>query len=251
MSYEQKILCFDLENTPILSYHWGRWGQNISPIQTVEESRVLCFGAKWVGGDYVFKAEYEHGREEMLTTINELLTEADAVVSWNGVRHDSKKIRTEFVLEGMTPPSPWKEIDLMRVAKNQFAFSSNSLNHVSKQLGVGQKVKHEGFFDIIPKVQAGDQGARRAFARYQKQDVVLLEKLYKKLLPWIPKTMHPNLSIGSDRPSCPKCSSEKIHFKGYGYNGTGAYRKFQCQNPKCGSWSQWYQREASSGMRPA
>jgi hypothetical protein len=249
VSYNQRILCFDLENTAMLSYHWSRWGVNISPAQTVEESRVLCFGAKWVGGDYVFKAAYEHGREEMLTTINDLLTEADAVISWNGVRHDSKKIKTEFILEGMTPPSPWKEIDLMRVAKNQFAFSSNSLNLVSQQLGVGSKVKHEGFFEIIPKVQSGDPVARRKFERYQKQDVVLLEKLYKKLLPWIPKTMHPNLSIGSAVPVCPKCASSKIQWRGYGFNGTGAYRKFRCQS--CGSYSQWYQREVSSGMRPA
>src|SRR5690606_1714110 len=114
---------------------------------------------------------YEHGREEMLTSIRDLLSAADYVVSWNGKKHDSKKIRTEFVLEGMEPPSDWNELDLMAVAKRQFAFSSNSLDHVSQQLGVGQKVKHEGFFDIIPKVQQGDEKARRAFARYQKQDV--------------------------------------------------------------------------------
>ena len=65
---DPKILCFDLENTPILSYHWSRYNINVSPIQTLEESRVLCFGAKWVGGAYTFKAAYEHGVEDMLET---------------------------------------------------------------------------------------------------------------------------------------------------------------------------------------
>lgn len=249
MSYEPKILCFDLENTALLSYHWGRWNQNIRPIQTIEESRVLCFGAKWVGGKYTFKAEYEHGRQEMLETIQELLTEADAVVSWNGRRHDSKKIRTEFVLEGMEPPSEWRELDLMAVAKRQFAFSSNSLDHVSQQLGVGQKVKHEGFFDIIPKVQAGDEKARRAFARYQKQDVVLLEKLYERLLPWIPANMHPNMAIGKIGDICTRCGSEDLESRGQKYFATltGWYQSYRCRN--CGAWPRGSRRLATSELR--
>lgn len=230
-----KLLCFDLENTAMLSYHWSRWGVNISPIQTVEESRVLCFGAKWVGGKYTFKAEYEHGRKEMLETIGDLLTEADAVISWNGVRHDSKKIRTEFLLEGMTPPAPWKELDLMRVVKNKFSFSSNSLNHVSKQLGVGEKVSHEGFFDIIPKVQNGDVSARRKFAQYQKQDVVLLEKLYGTLLPWIPASMVPNKGlIDGVQDACPRCASTEAQKRGYYYTQLGKFQRFQCM--KCFGW---------------
>lgn len=244
---DPKILCFDLENTPLLSYHWDRMPRYISPISTIEEKRVLCFGAKWVGGKYTFKSAYDHGRQEMLETIQELLSEADAVVSWNGVRHDSKMIRTEFILEGMAPPAPWKEVDLMRVVKRQFAFSSNSLDHVSKQLGVGEKVKHEGFFDIIPKVMAGDEKARRAFARYQKQDVVLLEKLYHELLPWIPQTMHPNMGIGEDEGVCPKCKSTDLVRKGYAYTGLGTYRQYRCKS--CGSWPRGKTRLETTDLR--
>lgn len=246
MSFEPKILCFDLENTALLSYHWGRWGQNIRPVQTVEESRVLCFGAKWLGGKYTFKAEYEHGREEMLTSIRELLTEADYVVSWNGKRHDSKKIRTEFVLEGMEPPAEWNELDLMAVAKRQFAFSSNSLDHVSQQLGVGSKVKHEGFFEIIPKVQAGDEKARRAFARYQKQDVLLLEKLYSRLEPWIPANVHPNHAIGTLGDVCTRCTSTNLERRGFKYTATGVYQQYRCEN---GHWVRGSRRLATSELR--
>lgn len=241
-----KLLCFDLENTPMLSYHWARWRQDIRPDQTLEESRVLCFGAKWVGGKYTFKAEYEHGRQEMLETVRDLLNEADAVISWNGVRHDSKKIRTEFALEGMKPPAPWKEVDLMRAVKNQFMFSSNSLDHVSRQLGVGEKVKHEGFFEIIPKVMAGDPSARRAFARYQKQDVVLLEKLYERLLPWIPASMHPNVAIGSDF-ACTRCGSERLERRGLFRTNSGAYQRYRCLD--CGAWPHGSRRLDTTALR--
>lgn len=244
-----KLLAFDLENTPMLSYHWGRWGQNIRPVQTVEESRVLCFGAKWIDGPYVFKAAYEHGENEMLDTIHNLLSEADAVISWNGIRHDSKKIRTEFVQAGLPSTPEWRELDLMRVAKRQFAFSSNSLDHVARQLGVGQKVSHEGFFEIIPKVMAGDAKARRDFARYQKQDVLLLEKLYKRLLPWIPKSMHPNAAVIDGLDFACRCGSQDVIRKGYMHTNTGKYPRFRCLT--CGSWNTSKTRVASTELRPA
>ena len=243
-----KVLFWDTENSPMLSYHWGRWQQNISPIQTLEEARILCFGAKWLGGGYIFKAAYETGVQDMLETISALLTEADVVVSWNGVRHDSKKIRTEFLLEGMDPPAPWrdKDVDLMRAVKAQFSFSSNSLDHVSKQLGVGEKVKHEGFFDIIPKVMAGDPKARAAFAKYQKQDVLLLEKLYEKLLPWIP--VHPNVAlINNIADGCPRCGSTKLERRGFRRTTASTFQRYQCEN---GHWSSGAHRLATTALRP-
>lgn len=243
-----KLLCFDLENTAMLSYHWGRWNQNIQPIATVEESRVMCFGAKWVGGKYIYRSLWDHGREDMLTTIRDLLTEADGVISWNGVRHDSKRIKTEFVLEGLEPPAPWKEIDLMRAVKSQFGFSSNSLDHVSRQLGVGEKVKHEGFFEIIPKVMAGDAQAQRRFAKYQRQDVLLLEDLYHRLLPWLPGSMHPNVALGSDEPACTKCGGTDLERRGLKATATGVFQQYQCRS--CGGWLRGSQRVATTPLRP-
>lgn len=248
------IGAFDLENSPILSWHWGRWGQDIRPIQTVEESRVLCFGFKWVRhgdrrkqGKYTFRAAYEHGRKDMLETVRDLLNEADAVTSWNGVRHDSKKIKTEFILEGMEPPSPWKEVDLMKAVKNQFMFSSNSLDHVAKELGVGEKVKHEGFFEIIPKVMGGDEKARKRFSAYQRQDVELLHKLYDRLLPWIPASMHPNLALGRAGLVCPYCEGTNLHSRGVNASAAGSYPKYQCQD--CKKWSSERTRMSAATLK--
>lgn len=244
-----KILLWDTENTPLLSYHWGRWSQDIRPNQTLEEARIMCFGAKWYGEkEYTYKNIWDHGRSDMLATINEMLSEADAVVSWNGVRHDTKKVKTEFLLEGIEPSASWIEVDLMRAVKRQFAFSSNSLNHVSQQLGVGTKVKHEGFFEIIPKVMAGDERARKKFAAYQKQDVVLLEKLYKRLLPWIPASMHPNVALGA-LTGCTKCGSAKLEKRGFKATTTGTYQQYKCL--ACGSWSRGSQRLETTALRPS
>jgi hypothetical protein len=243
-----KILAFDLETSPMLSWHWGRWQQNISPGQTVQESRVLCFGARWVGSKrFIFRSEYDHGRKPMLESIHGLLSEADAVMSWNGRKFDSKKIRTEFLLEEMGPPPTYHELDLMVAVKRQFAFSSNKLDAVAQQLGVGQKVSHEGF-GLWLKVMAGDERARRLFRRYQKQDVDLLVDLYDVLRPWIPN--HPNVALTDGHlAGCVRCGGHDFQNRGYQITATGKYRRFQCKT--CGGWQKATRREATTDLRSA
>ncbi len=44
----------------------------------------------------------------------------------------------------MFPPAPFKEIDLLTVAKGRFRFVSNKLDYVAQQLGLGKKTEHSG-----------------------------------------------------------------------------------------------------------
>src|SRR5690606_22016747 len=44
-----RILTLDVETSPMLSYHFGLWDQNIGINQIVKQSRIICFAAKWVG----------------------------------------------------------------------------------------------------------------------------------------------------------------------------------------------------------
>ena len=70
---------------------------------------------------------------------------------------------------------------------------------------------------------------------YNIQDVVLLEKLYKKLLPWIKQPL--NQTIMKDRNGflCPTCARPALLSKGYRYTTTGAYQRYQCK--ACGAHS--------------
>ena len=116
-----KILAWDIELTPLTVYSWSLWPNHI-PIQQIEKPQeVMCFGARWYGKNQViFKSTFHHGKREMLEHIHALLDEADAVLSWNGAGFDSKHIKREFIEAGMTPPSPYIEIDLMKVAKRNY-----------------------------------------------------------------------------------------------------------------------------------
>jgi DNA polymerase elongation subunit (family B) len=181
----------------------------------------------------------------MLKAIHELLDEADAVVGWNSAGFDVKHLYREFIENDMLPPSPHREIDLMRVAKQRFRFPSNKLDYVAQKLGMGAKVKHSGF-DLWIKCMSGDEKAWREMKKYQIQDVNLLVGLYEKFLPWIKN--HPNRALIDGRPdSCISCASDKLQSRGTEVTATGVFRRFKCAD--CGKWQRGAKSEATSTMR--
>jgi len=241
-----RILLLDLETSPNLAYVWGLWNQNVSVNQMVSSTEVICFGARWYGQKKVqFSSIHHDGKEAMLKAIHELIDEADAVVGWNSASFDIKHLNREFLENGLLPPSPHKDIDLMRVAKQKFRFPSNKLEYVANKLGVGSKVKHSGF-ELWVKCMAGDEKAWREMKKYQIQDVNLLVELYEKLLPWIKN--HPNRALIDSRPdACVNCGGDHLQSRGTEVTGTGVYRKYQCQS--CGKWQRSAKSEGTSTMR--
>ena len=135
----------------------------------------------------------------------------------------------------MPPPPPIKQIDLLKVVKSQFKFPSNKLDYVSQRLHLGKKEPHEGHTLWI-KCMNGDKKAWQTMEKYNIQDVLLLEKLYKKLLPWIKQPLNVNL-MRKDRNgwSCPTCGKDHLISKGFTYSTTGAYQRYQCK--ACGAYS--------------
>ena len=81
-----KILILDIETAPNLVHAWGLWDQSIGLNQIVKPTYTLCWAAKWLGKKQVFFRD--HKEKEFVKDIYELLTEADAVVHFNGCKFD-------------------------------------------------------------------------------------------------------------------------------------------------------------------
>ena len=180
------------------------WDQNVSLSQLEQPSHVMCFAAKWIGERKVsYFSEHHDGRDEMIAAAWLMLDEADAVVGYNSKGFDVKHLHREFVLAGMPPPAPHRDIDLLLVARSRFKFVSNKLDHVAAELGVGTKLKHQGF-EMWRKCIDGDERAWATMKRYNIQDVRLTERVYDRLRPWIKNHPHPGL-YGGDVEGCPNC----------------------------------------------
>ena len=80
---------------------------------------------------------------------------------------------------------------------------------------------------------AGKEKAWNLMRKYNKQDVVITEKLYDKLLPWIPN--HPNKGLHDDiDDACPNCAGTDLRREGFAYTSLGKYQQYQCRD--CGKW---------------
>lgn len=228
-----RILTIDIEWRPMQSYHWGLWDQNIGIVQIVDDGGLLCFAAKWFGSKEILFYSENDGHQVMVQAAHDLLSEADIIITYNGDRYDIKKLNQEFMLAGMGPPKPFKSIDVMKSNKGRFDLPSRKLDYLVQRSGVGAKVKHTGF-DLWVDCMAGDPVAWKLMEKYNRGDVIVTEKAYLRLLPWITNAPHLGMFTG-DEFSCPYCASTKLkrHVEPT-HTLVQAYTLFECRN--CGGW---------------
>jgi uncharacterized protein YprB with RNaseH-like and TPR domain len=237
-----KILFLDIETSPNTAHVWGLWNQTVGINQLLESSYVLCWAAKWADSDEVmFDSVHQSRPRLMVKRIHNLLEQADMVVHYHGSSFDIPTLNKEFISHKLAPPSPYKEVDLLKTVRKRFKFTSNKLDYVAHKLGLGKKHPHEGH-SLWIKCMNNDPDAWAVMEAYNRQDVKILEQLYHRLLPWIKN--HPNLSAFHNRPCCPNCGSHKAHRRGYALTQAGKYQRYQCQT--CHAWYRNAHREVQA-----
>lgn len=239
-----KVLCLDIETSPMNAWVWGSWQQNVYIDQIEDPQRVMCFSAKWLGGKNQFYSEWQHGHDDMVDAAYELLNQADAVLHFYGSKFDIPHLNTEFLLADKGPPSPYKQIDLKLAVAKTFKFPSNKLQYVSTLLGLEGKDKME-FQDWLD-VMSGKVKAQKKMEKYNRQDVDLLEELYARMLPWLPQLPHRNLYGDT---GCPFCASQDVVRDGFYYTALSKFKRFNCRG--CGAWLRTSKRESGVITQPA
>lgn len=239
-----KVLLLDIETAPHIAYVWSLVNNNyINPDMLVHQGRTLCWAAKWYGEDDVyFDSVYQSSPRAMCRRAHKLIDQADAVIHYNGTKFDIPMLNQEFLLHGLAPASPVKQIDLLKTVRNKFRFPSNKLSYVSSKLGLGSKVEHKGFA-LWEGCLRNDAESWELMERYNKQDVVLLEALYEKLKPWVKSP--PNYSTFTGEEVCPSCGSHSLKKRGVAHTATRTYQRYRCGD--CGAWS----RSVKSQQVPA
>lgn len=228
-----RVLILDIETKPAQAYIWRAYGeQNIGVEQIIDPGSVICVGLKWLGAkETLLYSEWEHGKQRMLAEVHKAMSEADAVVTYNGDKFDLPKLQGEFLLAGLDPTPPQTSIDVVKAVR-KFGFFVNRLAFIGPFLKVGGKIKHEGF-ELWVKVMEGNAPAQGRMSRYCKQDVKLLEKLYLKIRPFIKN--HPHM--GEVRANeCGACGGKHLQSRGYRRTKTFRIQRLQCQT--CGSWQE-------------
>lgn len=236
-----RILLFDIETAPMLGYVWTLWENNVSLDQLNKDWHILSWSAKWLG-DAPDKIMYQDQRgakdvaddKRLLKGIWKLLDEADIVITQNGKSFDHKKLNARFILQGMQPPSSYRHIDTMIIAKKHFAFTSNKLAYMSDKLCTKyKKLKPTKFpgFSMWLECLAGNKKAWKEMEKYNKHDVLALEELYYKLIPW-DNTINFNLYRDDTDIVC-NCGHKEFKKYGFAFTSQGKFQRYVCT--KCGS----------------
>lgn len=243
-----KILLLDIETSPNVVYTWSLFKPTIGTNQIIQSGAAMCWAAKWLGKkEIMFRASWEVGEKRMLKEIHKLLDEADIVVHYNGRAFDIPKLNKDFVRHGMKPPAPYKQIDMLQVVRDNFAFVSKKMDYVAASLNLGQKVAHEGFTLWVDTMN-GIRSAQRKMKKYNIHDVRLLERLYLRLRPWIKN--HPNISVFTDGITCPFCGAKNtLQHRGTYVARTRSYQRFHCT--ACGGWPRGTQMLRGARVVPA
>lgn len=226
---DAKILTLDIESKPGIWYSWGPRADWLPAGMMIDGGGMLCFAAKWLGSDEVM---FYRG-EQAVYEAHALLSEADLVITYNGDRYDLKRLNNEFLKRGMAPPSPYRSVDLFKTNRAQFDLPYKKLDVIAQFVDIGGKMKHQGF-DLWVGCMNDDPEAWVIMEDYNKQDVVLTEKLYIKLLPWLKNVPHMGM-FTTDGGDCPYCASDDLTNSGQTHTFVQTYSLYKCNN--CEGWS--------------
>jgi DNA polymerase elongation subunit (family B) len=231
---QPRILIFDIETSPNEGYTWGKWEQNV--IKFKKEWEMLSFAYKWLGESEITCVTQQKNRDDrqLIKKLHRLIASADIVVAHNGDKFDVRKSNTRIIKHGFLPPKMPATVDTLKIARRYFAFNGNSLAELADSLGLGKKFKHPGF-EMWLGCMAGNAKSWRQMEFYNKKDVVLLEKVYKRFLPWIKN--HPNVAKIRNPDErrlsvCPACGSDDTIKDGFAYSASTVKQEWKCKG--CG-----------------
>lgn len=240
MNKKPRILFMDIETFPIEAYAWQLFDVNIGLNQIKTDWSMASFCAKWQGDKRVTYMDVSTKRncrddKALVTALWYLLNEADIVVGQNSDRFDIKKSNARFIYHGLTPPSPFRSIDTLKLAKKSFAFTSNKLEYTTDHIvPKTKKDNHKEFpgFELWKACMSGNKRAWAAMKKYNIQDVISLESYYDKLLPWY-NPIDFRVYSPSTNPECSSCGGTIIK-QGFKYTKIGKFQQYQCRG--CGAW---------------
>lgn len=224
-----KILFIDIETAPLKGCLWSLWQNGIGLNQLDSDWYILSFTAKWAHSDELFYMDKRDSWQDeddsaMLEKIWELMDEADFVCGHNTKKFDVKKINARFLLNKMGPPSTYRHIDTLLIAKSIFGFTSNKLEYLTDKLCTKyKKSKHGKFsgFSLWSECLKGNMDAWVEMEDYNKFDVLSNQELYEIFMPWDAKLPNFDLYVDGELDM-----SEWVE-DGFHYSNLGKYQRYR------------------------
>jgi transcription elongation factor Elf1 len=231
-----KLLYFDIETSPIRADVWKAGKTYVNPDFIIQDWFVLAWAAKWVCDDQMHSRvllprEIKRANDRRIVGhLWNLFDAADVIIGHNSRNFDIKRMNWRFLIHGLRPPSPYKTVDTLQVAKYVFGATSNKLDFLTKQLGLNGKMQHTP--DLWQRCMNGDSEALRTMREYNEIDVLEGESLYLKMRPFMRN--HPNMGLyyETEELRCRNCGMTTVDKIGKYHTPAQTYIAWRC---KCGA----------------
>jgi len=217
-----KILLWDIESRGLVA----------------DYGSVLCIGWRWADEKKVHvKSIHDipgrHPLDDKALVkwfVKEVWDKADIAVGWYSGGHDEPFLRTRAIIHKLPAPKDVTTLDLWGKVRKRFKFSRNSLDNVSRHLGLGNKwYNPAGDFE---KVLYGDKAAMRRIVKHCYVDVQITVNAYERFKSFI--LTHPYITKNNG--ACRTCGRTNLKHRGYAFSAAkGMQFKMRCAD--CNSWN--------------
>lgn len=231
-----KRLFWDIETSPNVMYSWrAGYKLDLGPHLIIKERKVITIAWKWEGESKVHALTWDENQDDrkMLIEFAKVAHEADELIAHYGDGFDMPWFRTRCLIHGLTPLPAYKTIDTKAWASKYFYFNSNKLDYLGSVLGHGHKLHTE--WDLWEGVMNKVPGKLEYMVKYNKQDVVLLEKVWNNLRFCVAPKTHSGVMDGLAAWTCPHCASTRVTKDKTRITATGR-RQHQMKCTPCGSY---------------
>ncbi len=229
-----KILFYDIETTPLLAYIWRLGEQVVRHHQLAEQGYrygIICISYAWNDNKSPKVIHWDYDKQDSGRVIREfdkVIKQADIAIGKNSDRFDVKHINTQRLLNNLPPLPDWMDYtdDLEKQIRRHFIFPSYSLDYISKELGLGGKVKME-FQDWVDIVEKRSKRSFLKMCRYNKKDVADTRALWNKIAAHVKPKLNQSTFYGDVR--CTNCGSKNLTKSGLRCRGKIKYQTFFCK----------------------
>jgi len=227
------VLFYDIETAPMVSYLWNPKVSFVPKHMNIKDSFMLTWAAKWGHMTTVKSAHmathelHKQDDSRVVLELANLMRKADIVVAHNGDRFDLKRVNGRVALHGQEPLGSVKTIDTLKLSRASFGFAYHNLDYLAQTFLGERKIKTD--FDLWTESMHGDEAAMRRMVKYNKQDVLLLERVFEAIKPYV-KSL-PRMVTGTGV-RCPHCGSSNYQSRGTKETNAFTYAQFQCNKCK-------------------
>jgi len=230
-----KRLFFDIETSPCIGWFWRPgFRTRLSYNNVIEDAKIICISYKWQDEDKIATLDWGKKKDDkkLIKEFVKIMNKANEIIGHNGDRFDIPWVRTRALFHGVKSIPRWRTLDTLKSVRSNLKFPSNRLGDIAKYLGL-EVQKMDTSFNLWKQVMAGDKDALAYMVEYCEYDVLVLEKVYEKIVKFVPAKTHAGVIDGGAKWSCPHCGSTHLVRNGTDVTRAGTEsQKMRCKS--CG-----------------